>query len=173
MRRIRYQAAASLDGYIAGPRGEYDWIPHDPDIDFNALFAQFDTLLVGRRTFEGMASQGRATTPGMQTIVFSRTLKQSDWPDVTVVSDGVADTVAALKQKPGKDMWLFGGGELFRSLLELGLVDSVEPAIVPILLGGGTPLLPQTNARTTLVYRGQRLYTKSGILLVEYSVRRT
>ena len=54
LRRIRYQVAASLDGYIAGSKGEADWIITDPDIDFHAHFAQFDTVLIGRRTFEGM-----------------------------------------------------------------------------------------------------------------------
>ncbi|HEY8507005.1 MAG TPA: dihydrofolate reductase family protein, partial [Steroidobacteraceae bacterium] len=52
MRRIRYQVASSLDGYIAGPQGEYDWIVDEPDIDFNEIYRQFDTLLMGRRTFE-------------------------------------------------------------------------------------------------------------------------
>src|SRR5438874_2414645 len=80
MRRIRYQVATSLDGYIAGPKGEADWIIMDPDIDFRALFAQFDTLLVGRRTFEAMggAKAKGGVMPGMKVLVFSRTLKQAD-----------------------------------------------------------------------------------------------
>ncbi|MFQ5528803.1 MAG: dihydrofolate reductase family protein [Gemmatimonadota bacterium] len=60
MRRVRYSVAASLDGFIAGPDGEFDWILMDPDIDFEALYGQFDTLLVGRRTFEGMIEGGEA-----------------------------------------------------------------------------------------------------------------
>jgi dihydrofolate reductase len=74
MRRVRYVVAASLDGFIAGPNGEADWIPMNPDFDFGALFNQFDTLLVGRRTFETMAKAGAVTMPGMKTLVFSRTL---------------------------------------------------------------------------------------------------
>src|SRR5437762_2138098 len=113
MRRIRYQVAMSLDGYIAGPKGEADWIIMDPDIDFGAIWDQFDTLLIGRRTFEVFAHAGQGTTPGMTTYVFSRTLRQRDYPNVTIVGRNVKQTVAALRKKPGKDIWLFGGGTLF------------------------------------------------------------
>src|SRR4029453_13814868 len=69
MRRIRYSVAMSLDGYIAGPKGEFDWIKTDPDFDFSAVFKQFDTILAGRGTFEPMAAAGRTSMPGMKTIV--------------------------------------------------------------------------------------------------------
>src|SRR5687768_17428164 len=114
MRRVRYQVASSLDGFIAGPNGETDWITMDPDIDFAALFDQFDTLVMGRRTFEAMAAQGGAGTAGQQIVVVSRTLSQADHPGVIVTADPQR-TVAALKAQPeGKDIWLFGGGEVFR-----------------------------------------------------------
>src|SRR6202022_5156162 len=73
MRQVRYGVAMSLDGYIAGPNGEADWIIMDPEIDFKAIYSQFDTMLMGRRTFEGMkAAGGGGSTPGMQVFVFSR-----------------------------------------------------------------------------------------------------
>jgi dihydrofolate reductase len=170
MRRVRYQVAASLDGYIAGPNDEYDWIVMDPDIDFAGLFAQFDTFLMGRRTFEVMARQGGGMTAGARTYVFSRTLRQEDHPEVTVVADKPEETVAALRAESGKDIWLFGGGSLFRSLLEAGLVDSVEVAVVPVLVGGGVPLLPAPAPRRSLRLTGHRVYPKSGIVLLEYAV---
>src|SRR5206468_2813982 len=86
MRRVRYVVAASLDGYIAGPNGEADWIIMDPDIDFSAIFNEFDTILVGRRTFEGMVRAGKVLMPGMRTFVFSRTLHEPDHPKVTVIA---------------------------------------------------------------------------------------
>lgn len=168
MRRIRYQVAMSLDGYIAGPKGEFDWIIRDPEIDFGALFQQFDTLLVGRATFEFMVEHGQATVPGMKIIVFSRTLQQCDFPDVTIVAGREKETVVALREKPGKDIWIFGGGLLFRSFLELGLVDRVEVAVSPVLLGGGIPLLPAPAERAKLKLTGHKVYG-SGIVLLEYS----
>ncbi|MDX1395890.1 MAG: dihydrofolate reductase family protein [Gemmatimonadota bacterium] len=167
MRSIRYQVACSLDGYIAGPDDEYDWIVMDPDIDFAALFAQFDTLLMGRRTFE---KAGGTFSGGMKTLVFSHTLRPEDHPGVTIVAEDIAETLDELRAQPGKDIWLFGGGELFRSLLELGYVDTVEPAIVPVVLGEGRPFLPSPAVRRRLSLREHRIYSKSGIALLSYDV---
>ena len=167
-RRVRYQVAASLDGYIAGPNGEADWIPMDPDIDFGALFAQFDTLIMGRRTFEAVGKQGQGGGSfGMTTIVASHTLTPTK---KTRVTNDVAKTIAELKAAPGKDIWLFGGGDLFRSMAAQGLVDRVEIALVPVMLGGGLPLFPAPGPRVRLRLDKQRLYEKSGIMLVEYTV---
>src|SRR5439155_12182137 len=104
MRRVRYSVVMSLDGYIAGPEGEADWIAGDPEFDFTALFSQFDTILVGRRTFEGMVTAGRVSIPGMKTIVFSGTLRQRDHPGVAIVMDGQRKTLPARKVAPGKGM---------------------------------------------------------------------
>src|SRR5258708_30859685 len=128
MRRVRYAVADSLDGYIAGPKGEADWIIMNPEIDFRAVFEQFDTFLLGRRAFEMMAREGRGETPGMKTFVFSRTLRQQDYPGVTIVAEGVEEMVTALRAEPGNDIWLFGGGSRFRSLLDAGLATAVEGA---------------------------------------------
>jgi dihydrofolate reductase len=164
MPRIRYQVAMSLDGYIAGSKGEADWIIMDPDIDFEALFAQFDTFLMGRRTFEVAGA-----TSGAKTFVFSRTLRPEDCPDVTIVPEVSAATVAPIRAQAVKDIWLFGGGTLFRSFLDEGLVDTVEVAVMPTLLGGGVPLLPHPARQATLALTGHRIY-KSGIVLLEYTV---
>ncbi|HXI86517.1 MAG TPA: dihydrofolate reductase family protein [Parvularculaceae bacterium] len=133
--------AASLDGFIAGPNGEYDWIMPDPAVDFMELYKEFDTALMGRLTFELAESGPGARLPGMQTIVCSRTLRSADFPKFTITPDAVA-AVAALKSESGKDIWLFGGGALFRSLLDAGLADTVEVEVMPVLLGQGAPLLP-------------------------------
>lgn len=169
-RRIRYQVACSLDGYIAGPQGEYDWIVDEPTIDFGAIFAQFDTLLMGRKTYDLMIEQGNTGMFGKEAVVVSRTLKLEDHPDVTIVSDDLMARVRELRDQPGKDIWLFGGGELFRSLLELDLVDTVEPAVIPVVLGGGIPFLPGPPIQRSLTLTGHHVYP-SGIVGLEYEVR--
>jgi dihydrofolate reductase len=169
MRRVRYQVAMSLDGFISGPNGEIDWITMDPEFDFAEIFQQFDTLLVGRRTFDGMVTAGRVSMPGMKTLVFSRTLRQEDHPEVSVVNEHETETVAALKANSGKDIWLFGGGSLFRSLAANGLVDTVEVGIVPILLGEGIPLLPTPANRIKLLLTAHRVYS-TGVARLEYAI---
>ena len=151
MRRVIYGGAMSLDGYIAGPNGEYDWIVMDPEIDFKALAARFDMYLIGRKTFDVMRRMDPAvkSTRGIRNVVFSRTLKQSDFPSVTISADAEG-VVSELREKPGKDIALFGGGELFRSLLAAGLVDGVEVSLIPVLLGGGIPLDNRPKAKVTL-----------------------
>jgi dihydrofolate reductase len=169
-RRLRYQVAASLDGFIAGPNGEHDWIVMDPSIDFEALFKEFDSAVMGRKTYDVMTAQGgQGAMPGLEVIVFSRTLSAVERRGVRIVNDDPAEVVAELKTKPGRDIWLFGGGALFRSLFDAGLVDTVEVALIPVLLGAGVPLLPP-GAAAKLVLVDQRTLPSSGIVALAYSV---
>ena len=168
LRRVRYCCAISLDGYIAGPDDEFDWIVMDPEIDFAELSAQFDTWLLGRRTFEVTGAQ---SSPGSRTFVFSRTLRQSDHPNVTIVGEHWKEAVQALREEPGKDIWLFGGGSLFRSLAAAGLVDTVEVAVMPTILGSGIPLLAEPSDRIPLTLIERRTYKKTGTVMLVYAVK--
>jgi dihydrofolate reductase len=169
MRRLRYNVAMSLDGFIAGPNGEYDWIVMDPDFDWKALYDQFDTLLMGRRSYDVMRERGMSPkSMGMRAVVVSTTLIPDQHPDVTVVGSNLVGKIAALKAEPGKDIWLSGGGVLFRYLLDAGLVDGVDVAVVPVLLGSGVPLLPEgQRCKIKLIESNTR---PSGIVLLKYDV---
>ncbi len=170
MRLVRYAVAMSLDGYIAGPNGEFSWIVIDPEIDFSAITAEFDVFLIGRRTFETMIHTNQDKPPsGIEYVVFSRTLSAKDYPLVCVEREP-EPVVRAMRDKPGKDTWLFGGGELFRSLLHTGLVDRIEVSVIPVLLGQGIPLLAPPADRTKLKLLRQRLYEKTGTVSLEYEI---
>lgn len=172
MRAVRYNVAASLDGYIAGPSGEYDWIPPEPAIDFAALFRDVDTVLLGRHSYELVLRDPAAATwpAGARVLVFSRTLRQIDHPHVTVIGEEAADVVATLRaETAGGEIWLYGGGALFGSLLTAGQVDRVEVTVIPILLGGGVPLLPPGLSRTPLALESVDRYP-SGQVSLHYAV---
>jgi dihydrofolate reductase len=171
-RRLRYGVAVSLDGFIAGPKGDYDWIVMDPAIDFAAMYKEFDTAVMGRKTYEVITAMGggHGAVTGMdETVVFSRTLRPATHPGVRITREDPRKVVKALKAKPGKDIWLFGGGILFRYLLKAGLVDSVEVAVIPVLLGDGIPLLPP-GGRTKLVLADLKRLPASGIVALSYSI---
>jgi dihydrofolate reductase len=170
VRQLRYSVAASLDGYIAGPNGEFDWIIVDPEIDFAAMYAGFGGLVMGRRSYEVFVATGGAVGPALPTYVYSRSLPPGERDGVTFVADA-ASHVRELKKPDGKPLWLWGGGELFRQLAQAGLVDGVDVAVIPILLGGGMPMLPTPASRLSLKLRSHRLYAATGTLFLEYDVR--
>jgi len=171
VRQLRYSVAASLDGYIAGPDGEFDWIVVDPEIDFAAMYAGFSGLVMGRRSYDVFVATGGAVGPALPTYVYSRTLPSGERDGVTFAADAVSH-VSELKKAAGKPLWLWGGGELFRELAQAGLVDGVDVAVIPVLLGGGMQLLPSPGPRLPLLLRTHRLYAKTGTLFLEYDVPR-
>ena len=171
MRRVRYRVATSLDGFIAGPNGEIDWIVPDSSVDFTAVYAGFDTALLGRHTWELTQQPGAPPwPPGWRIYVFSRSLSPCQHPGVTVVGTEAETTVAALRAESGKDIWLFGGGTLFSSLLAAGLVDRVEVSVMPVLLGRGIPLVGHDAPRARLVLASSSVQP-SGIVNLAYDVQ--
>ena len=170
-RRVLYCVAMSLDGYIAGPNGEADWIVMDPEMNFGDLWSQFDTLLMGRRTFEvAVARLGASTMQTMKVVVASRTLRPEEHPEITIVSELTKSEMEKLRKLSHKDIWMIGGGELFGVLLAMNEVDSVEVSTVPILLGVGVPLLPRVDHRTALKLTKHRVY-RSGVVSLDYEIQ--
>lgn len=169
-KQLRYHVAVSLDGFIADSNGGYGWIVQDPSVDFNALYAKFDTVVMGRKTFDLVTAQGGdGSMPGMQVIVFSRTLPASNGKSVTVTADDPAGTIRELKKQSGKDIWLFGGGVLFRTLLDAGVVDTIELAVMPVLLGSGVPVVPPGRI-AKLKLADSKVLPATGTMVLTYAV---
>ncbi|MGH7480912.1 MAG: dihydrofolate reductase family protein [Longimicrobiales bacterium] len=171
VRPVRHRVAVSMDGFIAGPNGETDWIVPDPTADWSAVYAGFDTVLLGRRTYELTRQPGAPAWPADWRVqVFSRTLDPAEDPTVTVVKTDAAAAVAALRAETGRDIWLFGGASLFASLLAADLVDRLEVAIMPVVLGRGVPLLAPDAPRARLVLTDSRA-SPGGIVSLDYDVQ--
>ncbi|PNP84190.1 hypothetical protein FNYG_02878 [Fusarium nygamai] len=173
MPRLRYNVAASLDGYIASPDGSTPWIIEDPTIDFPALYSEFDYFIMGRKTYQVMQSFGADNPLSKRSkesvIVASRTMPQHHFPDVTVIKENVLDYIRYLKTNEGKDIWLMGGGHLAAQCLEANLVDTVEVAIMPTLLGTGIPLIASVPQEIKLQLSNSTSLG-SGILMTQYKV---
>ncbi len=170
MRAIEYGVAMSLDGYIAGPNGEYDWIMNDPEVDvaLAETWDRCDTLLMGRVTWRvAVERMGAKAFAGKDVVVASRTLKPTAGARVVAELDPAA--IRELKARKGGDIWLMGGGLLFRHLLAMQAVDRISLGIVPVLLGGGVSLLPAPPLRTSLRLCKHRVYA-SGIVMTDYDV---
>ena len=161
----------SLDGFIATEDGGYDWIVDEPAIDFAAYLQKIDTLLMGRGTYQIMDNPEAAQLLELKTTyVVSTTLDPNADDRITVISEDVVESVRALKESEGGDIWLFGGGVLFRSMMDAGLVDRVEVAVVPALLGHGIPLLPGLGGITKLALHSTETFPNSGIVLMKCDV---
>lgn len=168
-RRLRYCVAASADGFIASENGLSDWINADPTFDIGGLWREFDTLIMGRRTYEvALKRYPTIGKMGKDVVVVSTTLDRKQHPDVRIVSEDVPEAVEALKAKSGMDIWLFGGGVLFRTLANAGLVDKVEISLQPIMLGGGVRLLAEGG--TVRLHLDAQYALPTGTMRLVYSV---
>ena len=169
MVQVTYSVAMSLDGYIAREDGAYDWIPTDPSMDWDAYMGRFDTVLMGRKTYEATPASALEAFADMDVYVFSQSILHDRVRGAHLVSGDPIEAVRQLRSESRKGIWLMGGGALFRSLLDAGQVDKVEVAIVPILLGTGIPFSPTGKISTRLSLEESHRY-QSGILLVSYDV---
>jgi dihydrofolate reductase len=169
MRKIVAGFAISLDGYIAGPNNEFDWIIVDPEIDFAEMMKRFDTYLLGRKTYELSKSMGQGFGKD-KLYIFSSTLTEVDKPAVLIKGD-IKQRVLEIKSEAGKDIALFGGGELLTSLLNLDLVDEISMAVIPVLLGSGIPMIRELNKRVLLTLTDTKKYSK-GTVQLTYDVKK-
>ena len=170
MRKIILGLAVSLDGFIEGPNGEYDWCFTDQDYGMSAFFNRIDAMLIGRKSYEVLKKADPETVPfpPLQEYIVSTTMKQA--PEGTVLLSGdVGAAVNKIRQSEGKDIWLFGGAELTASLLRLGLVDELWLSIHPILLGSGKPLFTGLDGRRPLRLLESKTYD-TGLVSVRYAI---
>lgn len=168
MRKLILGLAVSLDGFIEGPNGEYDWCFADQDYGMGEFLGRVDSIFMGRKSYELTQKMDGASPgfPNLKEYIFSTTLKNVKEGSVLVSKD-VKENVLKIKAQEGKDIWLFGGSGLTTSLFNLGLVDVIWLALHPIILGGGTPLFKDIDNRIKLKLVDTKTYS-TGLISLTY-----
>lgn len=166
MRPIILNLAVSLDGFIEGPNGEYDWCLADQDYGMTQFLAATDALFLGRKSFEFMRQLEGNFYADKSWYVFSKTLTQA--PDgVHLIQDEFAQAVLQIKNQPGRNIWLFGGASLTTSFLNAGLIDELLLSVHPILLGNGKRLFQDLSGRMPFDLVDTKNYS-SGLVQLHY-----
>jgi len=177
MRKVKYCVGVSLDGYLAGTDGSVDWLNRatrkakGEDFGMREFFKSIDTVLMGRKTYEealklGMAKGGY---PRMKNYVFSSTLPSGERDGVEFVSRSPLELIEEIRKRPGKDVWLCGGGELAREVLKCNAVDEIILGVTPVLIGSGRPTFPPGFPETELDLVECKQY-KGGVIGLTYRV---
>ena len=173
MRKVIYGGACSVDGYLTDRGGSIDWLHFSKDVEqiMSRSWADTDTILLGRKTWEVAAAQGGGggSMPGVKAYLFSRTLTAAP-AGAELVSTDAGDFVRTLKSQPGKDIIVMSGGNLAASLFRAGVIDEVGLNIHPVLLGAGTPAFLDSGTRLALELSECR-QLDGGCVFVNYRVK--
>jgi dihydrofolate reductase len=150
MRKVLLNVAITLDGFIAGPNGEYDWCFTDADYGMTGFLQSVDTIIMGRKSYE-IAVQYGEPYPDKEVIVFSATIQQTPFQNVKIINGNIPDFVKSMTLQEGKNIWLYGGAVITEPLIENNLIDEFHLAVHPIILGDGIPLFKNIKRSLTLI----------------------
>ena len=170
MPNILLNLAVSLDGFIEGPQGEFDWCLTDQDYGMTAFLARCEAIIFGRKSYEVMLQFDENLYPDKMKYVFSNTVA-SVAGKAAVVRGDAAEAVAKIKERTEGDIWFFGGAALLEDFLRHDLIDEMHLSIHPLLLGSGKPLFPQLAGRKSLELKGVEKYS-SGLVQLVYGFGR-
>lgn len=181
MRKAVFGGASSLDNYFARKDGTVDWLMWSDEAGeiMKDMWSRFDVMIMGRKTWDASVAnfseeeleRARKMKPGMATYIFSRTMPAGElFEGTTVMNSDAVDFVRELKQQPGKDIMIMGGGDLAKSLFEAGLIDEIGFNIHPILLGSGIPVFHEMTRQIDLELIESRQF-KNGCVYVLYNVK--
>ena len=173
MRKVVLGLGISLDGYIARPNGAVDFLFMPKDYSMAPFFDTIDTAIMGRKTLDValQMSAGSVTGSSMKTYVFSHSKPPGERDGIVFVNESPGVLLAQLRKRPGKDIWLMGGGELARAFLNEDLIDELYLGIVPVLLGEGIPLFPSGFPQREFTLIENKTYSR-GLIALKYKRRR-
>ena len=173
MKKLKYHVAVTVDGFIARHDGSFDCFPEHGDhiADYLEALESYGTVLMGRKTYEvGLKAGVTDPYPHMKSYVFSRTLKKTPNPRVEILAGNPTTFVRNLKEEPGKDIYMCGGGNLAAQLFRQGLIDELILKVNPVVLGWGIPLVASLGKHIELDLFDTKVYT-SGVVRLAYRVK--
>ncbi len=172
MRKIILGVAVSLDGFIEGPNGEYDWCLTDQDYGMTDFVKRIDAIFYGRKSYEMMIGMEQTENPfaKIKSYVFSNTLLKP-YPNTELISNDMVAKVNELKYQAGKDIWLWGGASLVTSFMNVGLIDEMNLAVHPIALGAGKALFNDIHERKHFTLRSSEAYS-TGLVMLTYEAKK-
>ena len=173
-RNVIVHIAASADGYIAGPDGGLEWLTSRPApagfYGMSAFMRSIDTKVLGRKTYEASLRLGAKFDTKTRNVVFSHHAPPADAPSgVEFVNGAIGSFVSRLRERPGKDVWLMGGGELIASFLDEDAIDEFVISVVPVLIGDGIPLLARRHRHVPLDLHSAERF-EDGLVQLRYQV---
>ncbi|MCH7722816.1 MAG: dihydrofolate reductase [Bacteroidetes bacterium] len=166
MRKVMLNLAVSLDGFIEGPNGEFDWCFTDQDYGMMDFMNRIDVIFIGRKSYELVLQMGKHPYSDKLKYVFSKTIKNVRG-NTKLISQNIEEEVKKVIDQEGKDIWLFGGANLVTSFLNSGLVDEIHLAVHPIILGKGKPLFEEIKERKYFKLVDTKTYS-SGLVQLFY-----
>ena len=174
-RNVIVHIGTSADGYIARPDGDLEWLTSRPKPEgfygLSAFMKSVDTKLLGRKTYEWSMRMGAKFESQSRTIVFSRQAPPAGAPPgVEFASGGIGPFVSRLREQPGKDIWLMGGGELIASFLDEHAIDEFIITVAPVFIGDGIPLIARRHRHVPLDLRSVERF-KDGVVQLQYRVQ--
>ena len=170
MRKIILNLAMSLDGYIEGPNGEYDWCFADQDYGMTEFLGSSDAIFLGRKSYEMMMTAGPELFAALKLYVFSNTLTKVEGNAEIITEANFIQRVDEIRHQPGANIWLFGGAELVSAFITHNRINELLISVHPVVLGAGKPLFTDIKERTELVLLGSEQFS-SGLVQLKYTLK--
>lgn len=183
MRKLKLQVQITVDGYIAGPNGEMDWMVWDWDDALKnyvtAITAPVDCIILGRKLAQGFIphwaanpeQEGADKMNNTAKVVFTKTLDKSEWPNTVLAKGNLVDEITQLKKQPGNDIIVYGGANFVSALIKEGLIDEYHLFINPTAIGNGMTIFKELDGKLNLALVKSTSFA-CGIVVLNYEPKR-